>query len=81
MRSDTLFKGGSFCVLGPCQFTSALSELEWGFPVAGQVYHFLIAGALMAPYQNATEKYDKNALFSVLPPCLHASVVKRIWAR
>ena len=37
-----------------------------GFPVAGQAHHGLIAGALMAAYQNATEKYDKKAITSAM---------------
>lgn len=44
-----------------------LEVMDWdSFPPAGQVYHGLIAGALMAAYQNATEKYDKNAIATAI---------------
>ncbi len=48
-------------------WTVALEAMSWeGFPVAGQAYHGLIAGALMAAYQNATEKCDKKAIGSAI---------------
>lgn len=33
-----------------------------GFPVAGQAHHPLVAGSLMAAYQNASKKHDKHAI-------------------
>lgn len=48
-------------------WTVALEAMSWeGFPVAGQAHHGLIAGALMAAYQNATGKYDKKAITSAM---------------
>ncbi len=48
-------------------WTVALEAMSWeGFPVAGQAHHGLVAGALMAAYQNSTEKYDKKAITSAM---------------
>ena len=48
-------------------WTVALEAMNWeGFPVAGQAHHGLVAGALMAAYQNSTEKYDKKAITSAM---------------
>ena len=41
----------------------ALEAMNWeGFPIAGQAHHALVAGALMAAYQNAKGSRDARAI-------------------